>query len=71
MGGFLRRNVVRLDGRGSKRVSHCQEQCEQGLMHPPVGPAWLVWLELSGLGEAMRRSAWMYPIVGISTSPAS
>jgi hypothetical protein len=32
-------------------------------MHPPVGPAWLVWLELSGLGEAMRRSAWMYPIV--------
>jgi hypothetical protein len=34
-------------------------------MHPPVGPAWLVWLELSGLGEAMRRSAWMYPIVEI------
>jgi len=23
-------------------------------MHQPVGPAWLVWLELSGLGEAMR-----------------
>lgn len=34
-------------------------------MHPPVGPAWLVWLELSGLGDAMRRSAWMYPIVEI------
>ena len=34
-------------------------------MHPPVGPAWLVWLELSGLSEAMRRSAWMYPIVEI------
>ena len=34
-------------------------------MHTPVGPAWLVWLELSGLGEAMRRSAWMYPIVEI------
>ncbi len=34
-------------------------------MHPPVGPAWLVWLELSGLGEVMRRSAWMYPIVEI------
>ncbi|MDF2465217.1 MAG: hypothetical protein K0Q43_3452 [Ramlibacter sp.] len=34
-------------------------------MHPPVGPAWLVALELSGLGDAMRRSAWMYPIVEI------
>jgi hypothetical protein len=34
-------------------------------MHPPVGPAWLVWLELSGLSEAMRRSAWLYPIVEI------
>ena len=34
-------------------------------MHAPVGPAWLVWLELSGLGEAMRRSLWMYPIVEI------
>ena len=34
-------------------------------MHPPVGPAWLVWLELSGLADAMRRSAWMYPIVEI------
>ena len=34
-------------------------------MHPPVGPAWLVWLELSGLGEAMRRSEWLYPIVEI------
>jgi hypothetical protein len=34
-------------------------------MHPPVGPAWLVWLELSGLGEVMRKSAWMYPIVEI------
>jgi len=34
-------------------------------MHPPVGPAWLVWLELSGLGEAMRKSAWLYPIVEI------
>jgi hypothetical protein len=32
-------------------------------MHPPVGPTWLVWLELSGLGEAMRKSAWLYPIV--------
>jgi hypothetical protein len=34
-------------------------------MHPPVGPAWLVWFELSGLGEAMRKSAWLYPIVEI------
>ena len=34
-------------------------------MHPPSGPAWLIWLELSGLGEAMRKSAWMYPIVEI------
>jgi len=34
-------------------------------MHPPSGPAWLVWLELTGLGEAMRKSAWMYPIVEI------
>ncbi len=34
-------------------------------MHPPIGPAWLVWLELSGLGEMMRKSAWMYPIIEI------
>jgi hypothetical protein len=34
-------------------------------MHPPSGPAWLVWLETSGLGEMMRRSTWMYPIVEI------
>lgn len=34
-------------------------------MHEPVGPAWLVWIELSGLGLAMRKSAWMYPIVEI------
>ena len=34
-------------------------------MHPPSGPAWLVWLEESGLGEMMRKSAWMYPIVEI------
>ena len=34
-------------------------------MHPPSGPAWLVWLEVSGLGELMRKSAWMYPIVEI------
>lgn len=34
-------------------------------MHTPSGPEWLVWLELSGLGVAMRTSAWMYPIVEI------
>lgn len=34
-------------------------------MHPASGPAWLVWLETSGLAEAMRRSPWMYPIVEI------
>ncbi len=34
-------------------------------MHPPSGPAWLVWLELTGLAELMRKSAWMYPIVEI------
>jgi hypothetical protein len=34
-------------------------------MHPLSGPAWLVWLESSGLGQMMRRSAWMYPIVEI------
>ena len=34
-------------------------------MHEPVGPAWLVWIELSGLGQAMRTSMWLYPIVEI------
>ena len=34
-------------------------------MHAASGPAWLVWLETSGLGEMMRKSAWMYPIVEI------
>ena len=34
-------------------------------MHPPSGPAWLVWLELTRLAEMMRQSAWMYPIVEI------
>ena len=34
-------------------------------MHPPSGPAWLVWLELTGLGEMMRKSEWTYPIVEI------
>src|SRR3954447_15722260 len=34
-------------------------------MHPPTGPAWLIWLETSGVAELMRKSAWMYPIVEI------
>jgi hypothetical protein len=34
-------------------------------MHPPSGPAWLVWLETSGLAVAMRQWAWLYPIVEI------
>ncbi len=34
-------------------------------MHPAVGPAWLVWLETSGLAMAMRQSDWLYPIVEI------
>lgn len=31
----------------------------------PAGPAWLVWLETTGLAEAMRQWLWLYPIVEI------
>ena len=34
-------------------------------MHQPVGPAWLVWLETSGVAVAMRHGLWLYPIVEI------
>ncbi|HXH10397.1 MAG TPA: DUF6644 family protein [Alphaproteobacteria bacterium] len=34
-------------------------------MHGAVGPAWLVWLETSGLAIAMRQWLWLYPIVEI------
>jgi hypothetical protein len=34
-------------------------------MHPPVGPAWLVWLETSALAVAMRQWTWLYPGVEI------
>jgi hypothetical protein len=34
-------------------------------MHPPTGPAWLVWLETSGVAVAMRQWMWLYPIVEI------
>ena len=34
-------------------------------MHPPSGPAWLVWLETSGLAVAMRQWQWLYPAVEI------
>lgn len=33
--------------------------------HAPVGPGWLVALETSGLGDALRRSVWLYPAVEI------
>ena len=34
-------------------------------MHPPTGPAWLVWLETTGLAAAMREWLWLYPIIEI------
>jgi hypothetical protein len=34
-------------------------------MHPPSGPAWLVWLETTHLAGAMREWLWLYPIVEI------
>ncbi len=34
-------------------------------MHPPVGPAWQVWLESTGLAVAMRQWMWLYPAVEI------
>ena len=35
-------------------------------MHEPVGPAFLVYLETSGLATLMRKSLWLYPIVEIA-----
>lgn len=35
-------------------------------MHEPVGPAFLVYLETSGLAMLMRQSQWLYPIVEIA-----
>jgi hypothetical protein len=34
-------------------------------MHPPAGPAWLVWLETTSFAAAMREWLWLYPIVEI------
>ena len=34
-------------------------------MHQPVGPAWLVGLETSGVAGAMRHWLWLYPLVEI------
>jgi hypothetical protein len=34
-------------------------------MHPPTGPAWLVWLETTGLAAAMREWLWLYPTIEI------
>ena len=35
-------------------------------MHPPSGPAWLVWLETSSVAVAMRQWTWLYPAVEIA-----
>jgi hypothetical protein len=32
---------------------------------PPTGPAWLGWLEMTALAQAMRQWLWLYPIVEI------
>lgn len=34
-------------------------------MHPPDGPAWLVWLETTRVAVAMREWLWLYPAVEI------
>ncbi|MBY6264400.1 hypothetical protein EI613_21130 [Azospirillum sp. 412522] len=31
----------------------------------PAGPGWLVALETSGLGDTLRRSLWLYPLVEV------
>lgn len=36
------------------------------MIHEPVGPAWLVWLETTALAGAMRQWLWLYPIVEIA-----
>lgn len=36
------------------------------MTHPPVGPAWLVWLETTALARAMREWLWLYPGVEIA-----
>ena len=35
-------------------------------MHPPAGPAWLVWLETSAPAIAMRQWTWLYPGIEIA-----
>lgn len=35
------------------------------MMHPPTGPAWLVWIETTRFATAMREWLWLYPIVEI------
>lgn len=35
------------------------------MIHEPVGPAWLVWLETTALAQAMRQWLWLYPAVEI------
>ena len=35
------------------------------MTHAPTGAAWLVWLETTGVADAMRKWLWLYPIVEI------
>jgi hypothetical protein len=35
-------------------------------MHPASGPAWLVWLETTPVGAAMRTWLWLYPAIEIA-----
>ena len=35
------------------------------MSHSPAAAAWLVWLETSAPGVAMRQWLWLYPIVEI------
>jgi hypothetical protein len=35
-------------------------------MHPPTGPAWLVWLETTQVAAAMREWLWLYPAIEIA-----
>ena len=48
--------------RNAGRADHDRRQDDRAaLMHAPVGPAFLVWLETSGLATLMRQSQWLYP----------
>jgi hypothetical protein len=34
-------------------------------VHPPSGPAWLVWIETTTFAAAMREWLWLYPAIEI------